>query len=632
MVNMAGARMRARLIWAVVFQTLFTCLLFGCGGGGGDGGGAPPPSGLSYSSPNIYAVGTEIGPLKPTVTGTVTSYSVSPALPGGLTLDASSGVISGTPSAPAATAAYTVTARNASGSVNFALSLTVAAVAAAPGQVARTVVSTTSVDIVVAVTPVNFKFAGSVTAQANDPQAMFDPDVAATTSGDVTTLVLNTNPRTPPGHYSGSVQIKLCSDTACASPQFVPSVALPFDIDVLDSTSEWPGDHRSALVAWAGVADWSTFQGNAAHTGYVPVAVDPNAFTTRWQTPAIDVPVDWSENLNTLVTANGMFFISGGNVLYARSESDGTVAWQYDFSGLPFPSANPPAVSNGRVFIAAGQQSSTYMWAFNAADGALVFKTPMSSQWEHYLAPSVGASGVYTNAGTYGGLFAFTPAGQSLFTAFEPQTSVWTPAVDGNAVYVYAGGGLTVADPVTGATTVTIADPTYQNYIYEIGGSPVLGAAGSVFVANYANWILNGGGIGNTLLRFDTAAGAIAWQVAGNYPATPAYDAGVLYAVNNFPVRLEARAEADGALLWSWVPPQAGDTGFASEVLLTTNLVFVSTNLATYAIDRTSQHTVWSYPQTGKLALSQNGVLYIEGRGSQSGTPAPGYLSAINLK
>ena len=272
------------------------------------------------------------------------------------------------------------------------------------------------------------------------------------------------------------------------------------------------------------------------------------------------------------------------------------------------------------------------MWAFNAADGALVFKTPMSSQWEHYLAPSVGASGVYTNAGTYGGLFAFTPAGQSLFTAFEPQTSVWTPAVDGNAVYVYAGGGLTVADPVTGATTVTIADPTYQNYIYEIGGSPVLGAAGSVFVANYANWILNGGGIGNTLLRFDTAAGAIAWQVAGNYPATPAYDAGVLYAVNNFPVRLEARAEADGALLWSWVPPQAGDTGFASEVLLTKNLVFVSTNLATYAIDRTSQHTVWSYPQTGKLALSQNGVLYIEGHGSQSGTPAPGYLSAINLK
>jgi hypothetical protein len=541
-------------------------------------------------------------------------------------------VISGTPTVPAAAGTYTVTAQNASSSTTFSLSLTIVSVTASPNQVSRTVVSTTSADIVVALTPVNFTFAGDVTAQASDPQSVFDTDVAGAASGSTTTLSLSVNPRTPPGHYSGSVLIKLCSGTPCGSPQLVPSISVPFDIYVLDSSSAWPGDHKSTLATWPGVADWSTFQGNTGHTGYVPVAVDPNAFSTRWQTPAIDVPVDYSANLNTLVTSGGRFFISGGNVLYARNESDGTTVWQYDFSSLPFPSANPPAVSNGRVFIAAGQQASTYMWAFDASDGDLVFKTPMSSQWEHYLAPTVGPSGVYTDAGTYGGLYGFTPAGQSLFTAFEPQTSQWTPAVDANAVYVYAGGGLTVIDPITGATKSSIADPTYQNYTYEIDGSPVLGAAGSVFAANYGNWVLNGGAIGNTLLRFDTASGSIAWQAAGNYPAAPAYNAGVLYAVNNDPVRLEARAEADGTVLWSWVPPQAGDIGFASEVLLTKNVVFISTNLATYAIDVSTHHIVWSYPQTGKLALSQNGVLYIEGRGSGTGTYIPGSLTAINLK
>src|SRR5262245_53667347 len=45
------------------------------------------PSGLSYPSPQTYVVGAAITPLNPTVTCTVTSYSVSPALPAGLVLD-----------------------------------------------------------------------------------------------------------------------------------------------------------------------------------------------------------------------------------------------------------------------------------------------------------------------------------------------------------------------------------------------------------------------------------------------------------------------------------------------------------------------------------------------------------------
>ena len=83
----------------------------------------------------------------------------------------------------------------------------------------------------------------------------------------------------------------------------------------------------------------------------------------------------------------------------------------------------------------------------------------------------------------------------------------------------------------------------------------------------------------------------------------------MLYAVNGNPVQVEARSEADGSLLWSWVPPQAAETGFVSEPLLTQNLVFVSTNLATYAIDLATHQAVWSYPLVGKLALSKSGII-----------------------
>jgi hypothetical protein len=87
-----------------------------------------PPSGLSYlPSSASGTVGTPITSLNPSVTGTVASYSVSPALPLGLSLDASSGVISGTPSAAASSADYTVTATNGTGSTTAAVTIEVGA-------------------------------------------------------------------------------------------------------------------------------------------------------------------------------------------------------------------------------------------------------------------------------------------------------------------------------------------------------------------------------------------------------------------------------------------------------------------------------------------------------------------------
>ena len=53
------------------------------------------------------------------------SYSVSPALPMGLVIDAKRGVISGTPTVSSAKAVYTVTATNAGGSTTAALSIAV---------------------------------------------------------------------------------------------------------------------------------------------------------------------------------------------------------------------------------------------------------------------------------------------------------------------------------------------------------------------------------------------------------------------------------------------------------------------------------------------------------------------------
>lgn len=118
----------------VAFLTLGSgaaATLVACGGGGSDGGPASSgtgPTGLSYSSPAHATVGSPIAALTPTETGAVTSYSVNPALPAGLSIDRATGVISGTPTVAAALATFTVTATNANGSTAFALLLTVTSI------------------------------------------------------------------------------------------------------------------------------------------------------------------------------------------------------------------------------------------------------------------------------------------------------------------------------------------------------------------------------------------------------------------------------------------------------------------------------------------------------------------------
>lgn len=118
--------------------------------------------------------------------------------------------------------------------------------------------------------------------------------------------------------------------------------------------------------------------------------------------------------------------------------------------------------------------------------------------------------------------------------------------------------------------------------------------------------------VGNTLLHLNLENGELDWRIPGVYPSNPAYHDGILYIANEQPIQLEGREENSGDLVWYWPAPHSKDGRFLSEVLLTGNLVFVSTKMGTYAVDLETARTVWSYPATGRLALSRNGILYIQ--------------------
>lgn len=118
----------------VILLSVLASAICACGGGGGGNSysgtssGGTAPSALQYTSPETTVVGTSLT-LSPTVSGSVSSYSISPDLPAGLSLNATTGAITGTSTAATAQATYTITASNSAASTSFGLVLTVNPVA-----------------------------------------------------------------------------------------------------------------------------------------------------------------------------------------------------------------------------------------------------------------------------------------------------------------------------------------------------------------------------------------------------------------------------------------------------------------------------------------------------------------------
>lgn len=467
-------------------------------------------------------------------------------------------------------------------------------------------------------------FVGVVYLKVVADADVIDPSVGLAPQADGSVVVsMKTSGTAKPGMYNGNFTVSVCTDPNCNAQLAGAPFKLPYAIEVLAPEGGVQAYSETPLAPLAGAPDWATFQANAQHNGYVPVTLNPGAFSARWKlsAPAINgVQIA----LSTIATGGGRLYVTSGNwissteaSIAAYSEADGSKVWTHSFQDLTYPSTNPPAYANGKVYASAGSQQSTAMFGFDAATGNQLFKTQMASQWEHYLAPTVFNDNVYNDGGSYGGLYSFSAAtgAQNYFVPLA-QYDGWTPSFDSQNMYTYMAGQLRVQDPLTGQVLGTIADPLYSWNGYTTNGAPVIGGSGIVYAGNLSNAAANG------IVAFDTVNKAVRWSASGGFAGNPAYADGYLFAANNVSRMLEVRRESDGGMEWTWTAP-AGETGFASDVLLTKNLVFVSTTSNTYAIDRSTHAAVWSYHATGRLALSANGILYIKDTSK---------IVAINLK
>lgn len=361
-------------------------------------------------------------------------------------------------------------------------------------------------------------------------------------------------------------------------------------------------------------AEWSTYQGDVAHSGYVPGNIDASNLTLRWT-----ASVSQYTTGGMVVGGGRVYSNNGGFIIEALNEQNGSLLWTNTYNSSQALSISAPAFDNGMVYYQTVNGTSNMFHGVNALTGTQVFATPYAAQFDNYLNPTPYNGNVYTGGGYYGGIYSYngTTGAQNWF-GYEGQDDGWTPSADGKYIYSFTASGHTeptgefrMINPVTGTTTYLVTDTGFQSYGH-MGSAVVLGTHNDAFGVNGPDAPYPDATAPGRLLAFSTQADAthtphIAWVLSGHYTNQPTLANGVLYVDDGG--KVDALDELTGSTLWSWTPP-SGTVG--GTLIATDNVLFVSTTTSTYALDLTTHQADWSYSVSGNMAYS-DGILFIDG-------------------
>lgn len=407
-----------------------------------------------------------------------------------------------------------------------------------------------------------------------------------------------------PGVHSTTLEVRVCSDDPKVCRQ--PFPGSPWRIPLTVTVRATP--NLTTLARSAELPAWTSYNGNAAHTGHVPGAFNAASFTHRWtaqETPDTSMTAPAIEDGRVyLVRKTG----SANWELTATSEQSGELLWRLDLEESF--RVSPPAAGKGKVFVIASGSRSQVFWVVDGASGRVIERVARPSWAETLYAPTVVDDRVYFNAGAEEGLVQFDAATRQVQWQNTTLPSNWgAPAADAAYVYVYPGDhALYMLGTLTGKRAFVVhEDPL----LFSTAMVPML--AGKMAIAH---------SVGGTVTAIDIEAGGRLWSTTAT--GQPAVANGTVYAFGGYGGTLEARAAATGQVQWQLRLPIVRANASYHQVLLTSNLAFASSDTATVAIDLVTRQVAWVHPFGGRLALSDRGVLYIVG--------ANGRLVAINLR
>jgi outer membrane protein assembly factor BamB len=152
----------------------------------------------------------------------------------------------------------------------------------------------------------------------------------------------------------------------------------------------------------AATTSWTQFQGDAAHTGYVPITVQPSAIQPLWNVSATALGqthlVPGAATDARYVYMTGYDDNTSIESVLALNPTTGSKTWSRPFVRNTVFSLTAPSTGNGLVYVDQMGESpdlSPKVCGLNPVTGNIVFSTTYSAQWSGGSRPTVTTNQVF---------------------------------------------------------------------------------------------------------------------------------------------------------------------------------------------------------------------------------------------
>ncbi|MGB6742383.1 MAG: Ig domain-containing protein [Terracidiphilus sp.] len=466
---------------------LFCGVIAGCGGGAKP---PAPPSNLVYPQTTISATaGTAIQADTPTVTGTVTSFTVSPTLPAGLSLNASTGAISGVPTVVTAQASYTVTATNSSGSTMATVTITVNPAAPSNLVYPQTSISAETGVAIQADTPTVTGTVSGYTVSPALPAGLNLEASTGTISGTPTVVTTGASYTVTASNVSGSTTATVTIAVVLGPPLNLsyaqPNISAPAGTAIQPDTPTVTGTVSGYTVSPPLPAGLALDPATGIISGAPAIQTAQATYTVTAGNSAGSTTAQISISV-TQVSTTLLELGHGNSISYLAETSDRVLSedssghwnlWNYT-SGNILVSGDGAATTPGAGVAMAGQVAAittpTAIEVISPSDGHLLFTIPATFAFDTPVSWQLAVDGSYICLGTASGLTVWSAAGNAEFTLSGNYSS---------AAFYAGPNQLEIANGAAGANVIqTVSVP---------GGTS---SDGPAFSGSFGSWFSDGSG------------------------------------------------------------------------------------------------------------------------------------------
>lgn len=341
---------------------------------------------------------------------------------------------------------------------------------------------------------------------------------------------------------------------------------------------------------------WEMYQGNAQHTGYVPITIAPDKIKRIWQShvESFEHQAIIGDNAIYVSRANHGYL----NTLQAISMDTGNKLWAIDFKDLR---AQPPLYHDGKIFIQAlGYYSSTES-SFQAFDenGKLLFKTAVFDSFGNAGMPIINNGIIYADSDRSSAIAYNEKTGEKLgeYEAYDLYHEPNSPSLIDNVLMKYGNHMIHIYDISTSqlTTRIPLAQETYPNHF-----SPI--------ICDHQSFMIDTRG-GLSKINFKTKS--IIFSIP-DIDGVPAVDNENIYAIKNN--RLAAIDKLSGKTKWIFYEMIFDKS--VHNIIITNNLIFVSDDYGTSAISKDTHNRLWKTLVHGEMSLSNKGLFIVSDDGT----------------